>query len=235
MGENICACYVGHHDEAYRWAERHKQEVHPVTGAMQIVEVVERTEEVVRRIVREELVVPPLFRNYEKDYLLALGIPEVWLDAVMAVSDDGGLLEMVSHLPQEAGERLLELADGKPVPRPESLKHVNPYEHPDAQRRFKTIDSKDALREALEFPVGAVGGLPASYSASSCGAYLPRSGEGLRRCRHRQDCCGASPGCMACTETSRGIGAAHDLLANIGIPAWSSGRYPSFRRERGKG
>jgi hypothetical protein len=152
MGENICACYVGHHDEAYRWAERHKQEVHPVTGAMQIVEVVERTEEVVRRIVREELVVPPLFRNYEKDYLLALGIPEVWLDAVMAVSDDGGLLELVSHLPQEAGERLLELADGKPVSRPESLQHVNPYEHPDAQRRFKTIDSKDALREALEFP-----------------------------------------------------------------------------------
>jgi len=152
IGENTCACYVGHHDEAYRWAERHKQEVHPVTGAMQIVEVVERTEEVVRRIVREELVAPPLFRNYEKDYLLALGIPDVWLDAVMAVSDDGGLLELVSHLPQEGGERLMELADGKPVPRPEPLRHVNPYEHPDAQRRFRTIDSKDALREALDFP-----------------------------------------------------------------------------------
>jgi mRNA-degrading endonuclease RelE of RelBE toxin-antitoxin system len=34
QGENVCACYVGHHDDAYRWAERHKQEVHPVTGAM---------------------------------------------------------------------------------------------------------------------------------------------------------------------------------------------------------
>ena len=63
-GENVCACYVGHHDDAYRWAERHRQEVHPVTGAMQIIEFIERTEEVVRKIVREELARPPLFRNY---------------------------------------------------------------------------------------------------------------------------------------------------------------------------
>jgi len=151
-GENVCACYVGHHDDAYRWAERHRQEVHPVTGAMQIIEVIERTEEVVRKIVREELAMPPLFRNYERDYILALGVPPIWLDAVMAASSDDELLELVGHLPQEAGERLLELADGKPVPRPESAVGVDRYEHPDARRRFKTIDSKDALREALDFP-----------------------------------------------------------------------------------
>jgi hypothetical protein len=81
-GENVCACYVGHHDDAYRWAERHRQEVHPVTGAMQIIEVIERTEEVVRKIVREELARPPLFRNYERDYIRALGVQQTWLDAV---------------------------------------------------------------------------------------------------------------------------------------------------------
>ena len=152
LGENICLCFVGHHDDAYLWAERHKQEVHPITGAMQTVEILERTEEVVRKIVREELIDPPLFRKYERDYLLALGVPEIWLDAVMAVWDDNGLLELIRHLPDEAGERLLELADGKPVPRPEPLVAANPYDHPDAKRRFKTIDSKDALREALDFP-----------------------------------------------------------------------------------
>lgn len=152
QGENVCVCYVGHHEDAYRWAERHKQEVHPVTGAMQLVEVVERTEEVVRQVIREEVLNPPLFRNYEREYIVALGVPENWLDAVMAVSTDDGLLELVSHLPQEAGERLLELADGKPVPRPEPVRAISPYEHPDAKRRFKMIDSKDALREALDYP-----------------------------------------------------------------------------------
>lgn len=147
-GDDSCACYVGHHDDAYRWAESHRHEVHPVTGAMQIVEVVE----VVREVVREREVSPPLFAKFDKDYILALGVPPAWLDAVMMASTDDSLLELVSHLPEEAGERLLELADGRPVPRPEPIRNVKPYEHPDARRRFKVIDSKDALREALEYP-----------------------------------------------------------------------------------
>lgn len=147
-GEDVCACYVGHHEDAYRWAESHRHEVHPVTGAMQIVEVIE----VVREVVREKDVSPPLFAKFDRDYILALGVPPAWLDAVMTVSGDEALLELVGHLPEEAGERLLELADGHPVPRPEAVKDIKPYEHPDAKRRFKTIDSKDALREALEYP-----------------------------------------------------------------------------------
>jgi len=34
--------YVGRHDDAYTWAERRRIEVHPRTGALQIVEVRER-------------------------------------------------------------------------------------------------------------------------------------------------------------------------------------------------
>jgi mRNA-degrading endonuclease RelE of RelBE toxin-antitoxin system len=147
-GEDVCACFVGHHEDAYRWSESHKHEVHPVTGSMQMVELLE----VVREVIREKEVAPPLFAKFDRDYILALGVPTAWLDAVMAVSSDDHLLEMVSHLPEEAAERLLELADGRPVPRPEPVKDNNPYEHPDAKRRFKIIDSKDALREALEYP-----------------------------------------------------------------------------------
>src|SRR5690554_4485676 len=44
--------YVDHHDEAYRWAERRKIERHPATGAMQLVEVRERVEEIA--VVRPE-------------------------------------------------------------------------------------------------------------------------------------------------------------------------------------
>src|SRR5690606_29067669 len=46
--ESMLLCYVGHHDDAYRWAERRKLEAHPTTGAMQMVEVRERVEEVVK-------------------------------------------------------------------------------------------------------------------------------------------------------------------------------------------
>ena len=44
---NLLICYVGHHDNAYQWAERRKLEVHPTTGAAQIVEVREVVQDVI--------------------------------------------------------------------------------------------------------------------------------------------------------------------------------------------
>ena len=43
---SLLLVYVDHHDDAYKWAERRKIERHPTTGAMQLVEVRERVEEV---------------------------------------------------------------------------------------------------------------------------------------------------------------------------------------------
>ena len=45
-GASLLLAYVGHHDDAYRWAERRRIETHPKTGALQIVEIRERVEEV---------------------------------------------------------------------------------------------------------------------------------------------------------------------------------------------
>ena len=44
---NLLICYVGHHDDAYRWAERRKLETHPTTGAAQLVEIRETIQEIV--------------------------------------------------------------------------------------------------------------------------------------------------------------------------------------------
>jgi mRNA-degrading endonuclease RelE of RelBE toxin-antitoxin system len=44
--QGLLLCYVGHHDDAYEWAERRKIEAHPKTGAAQIVEIRERIEEI---------------------------------------------------------------------------------------------------------------------------------------------------------------------------------------------
>ena len=42
----MLVAYVDHHDKAYAWAERRRIEAHPRTGAIQIVEVRERVEEI---------------------------------------------------------------------------------------------------------------------------------------------------------------------------------------------
>src|ERR1035437_764108 len=36
---DLLLCYVAHHADAYRWAERRKLETHPKTGAAQLVEI----------------------------------------------------------------------------------------------------------------------------------------------------------------------------------------------------
>ena len=44
---SLLLCFVGHHDKAYDWAERRKLEVHPKTGAAQLVEIRETVKEIV--------------------------------------------------------------------------------------------------------------------------------------------------------------------------------------------
>jgi mRNA-degrading endonuclease RelE of RelBE toxin-antitoxin system len=44
--ESLLLCYVDHHDNAYRWAEQRKIEIHPTTGAAQIIEIREKIQEI---------------------------------------------------------------------------------------------------------------------------------------------------------------------------------------------
>ena len=148
---SLVLCYADHHDPAYAWAEARRLEVHPQTGAAQLVEIKERVEEVVRQVVREEAKEPPLFAEHAPDYLLALGVPAPWLDAVRLVGESG-LERLLGHLPAEAAERLLQLACGEPVPRPVAVTMADPFDHPDARRRFRVLDSQAELRRALDAP-----------------------------------------------------------------------------------
>lgn len=146
---SLMLCYADHHDAAYAWAERRVLDVHPTTGAIQFVEVEERVQEVVRQVVREEE--PPIFAKYAPDYLLALGVPPQWLDAVRTVGETA-FLDLAVNLPSEVSERLLELAEGKPVPRPTTAPPEDPYEHPDSKRHFRVMESRDELSRALAAP-----------------------------------------------------------------------------------
>src|ERR1039458_3401748 len=57
---SLLLCYVGHHDDAYDWAERRKLETPPRTGAAQLVEIRETVKEIVVPIyVQTEVAVAP--------------------------------------------------------------------------------------------------------------------------------------------------------------------------------
>lgn len=123
----------------------------------------------------------PLFAAVSDDQLLGYGVPAEWLEEVKKATEDS-LLALADHLPAEASEALLELATGgrpRSIVRPsvpsadasaddgmllsflveEAVADLAPavvttrsFEHPDAQRRFRTIESPEELQRALEFP-----------------------------------------------------------------------------------
>jgi len=151
---SLLLCYVDHHDKAYKWAEQRKLEVHPQTGAAQLVEVRERIKEIfVPRYIEQEIPAKPaLFADISEGELLGYGVPDEWLDDVRQVDEDG-LLELADHLPKEAAEALLSLAVGeKPKLSDVVPESDNPFEHPDAKRRFRIMNDIEELEAALEYP-----------------------------------------------------------------------------------
>ena len=152
--KSFLLCYVDHHDDAYAWAERRKIERHPKTGAAQIVEIHEKVIEVPTYVAPEqpEPTEPPLFKDVNDDELLTYGVPEDWLDEVQGSTEDT-ILDVAARLPAEAAEAVLDLAVGKtPEVAATSASDADPFEHPDAQRRFRTIEDRDELERALTYP-----------------------------------------------------------------------------------
>ncbi|MBW1790143.1 MAG: ATP-dependent helicase, partial [Deltaproteobacteria bacterium] len=152
----LLLCYVDHHEEAYRWAERRRLETHPKTGAAQFVEIRETVREIViPKYIEVEQTAPskpPLFSDIPEDNLLSYGVPAEWLDDVRAVNEDG-VLDLADHLPSEAAEALLDLATGvTPQIAQTTAVGTDPFDHPDAQRRFRVMNNVEELERALEYP-----------------------------------------------------------------------------------
>src|SRR5262249_35761792 len=92
-------CYVDHHDKAYEWAARRRIEAHPKTGAIQIVEVRERVEEIAPPptiggpLVEPKIDIlssaaPRLFDALTPNDLLTIGVPADWIEDVKQASED---------------------------------------------------------------------------------------------------------------------------------------------------
>jgi hypothetical protein len=174
-GASLLLAYVGHHDDAYAWAERRRIETHPTTGAVQIVEVRERVEAIAAPAPgqsdlgfgAEEIAILPLsgrekgqqpagnmslFATLDRDALLSVGVPDDWI-ADVAKADDDTFLELADHLPAEAAEALLDYVSTGILKVPEPLPAAaDPFAHPDTLRRFRVVENRDELAAALEFP-----------------------------------------------------------------------------------
>ncbi len=177
---SLTLCYVGHHDDAYKWAERRKLETHPRTGAAQLIEVRQRVRKItVPMYSAAEQTVParpPLLAEFSESDLLGYGVPAEWVNDVRAADEDS-LLELADHLPGEAAEALLELAvggtpkpmlpiyvagppeqwalgvrDGEPGEPTRPIVGSDAFEHPDAARRFRTVQDAAELERVLDYP-----------------------------------------------------------------------------------
>ena len=178
--DSLMLCYVDHHDDAYQWAGRRKLETHPTTGAAQFVEVRETVQGIVTQVYvagePQTVSKPPVLGGIADEQLLKYGVPPEWLDDVKGSTEDT-LLYIADHLPGEASEALLELATGgiplaarlSPVVTPSEDQYLaqeavpimvdrfdpsstDPFEHPDAMRRFRIMRDVDELQRALEYP-----------------------------------------------------------------------------------
>lgn len=151
---SLLLCYVDHHDAAYEWAERRKIERHPTTGAAQLVEIRKTVQEIAVPVYvapsKERK--PLLFANLTADALLSYGVPEEWIADVQQADEDS-LFNLTDHLPREAAEALLSLATGEiPKPAETIAAAVDPFAHPDAQRRFRLMVNTEELSQALDYP-----------------------------------------------------------------------------------
>ena len=150
---SLLLCYVGHHDQAYGWAERRKLETHPKTGAAQLIEIRETVQEIfIPKYVEVAQTKSALFAHISESELLNYGVPPEWLADVRAANEDS-LLLLADHLPSEAAEALLDLATGtKPKAAAPVTVGADPFAHPDAQRRFRTLNNPEELKQALDAP-----------------------------------------------------------------------------------
>ena len=162
---SVLLCYVDRHDDAYKWAERRRIETHPKTGAVQVVEVPERVEKVAAPYFTEmdtlaysvadspvQPYLPGPFFSLSEQALLGVGVPEDWVRDIRQVSEDG-FLDIAEHLPAEASEALLDYVSTGTLPKPAPvIPGTDPFEHPDAQRRFRVMENVEELERALAYP-----------------------------------------------------------------------------------
>lgn len=161
-GEVYVLVWVDNHDEAMAWAANRVFEVNPYKGSLQIVNVREVQEALPQKRTRRG----GIFENSDDAQLLSFGIPEILLPAVRGIKDKQELQVLIKHLPAEAAEALVWLAEGIPVDEIREAVAAAPakvkvdtddltaaLQHPDSRRRFVIVQTDSDLNAMLDAPL----------------------------------------------------------------------------------
>ena len=84
---------------------------------------------------------------------MGFGVPLEWLEEVRKADEDS-LLDLVEPLPAETSKALLDLATGG-TPKAAAVvvqPDADPFEHPDALRRFRVVSNVEELERAFDLP-----------------------------------------------------------------------------------
>lgn len=169
QGDVYVLLHVGHHDEAYRWAENKKLAINPVTGAMQLV-VLQAIEEQPTETVRvtpapAPAAGPGLFDPWQDRELMSLGVPEDLIPQVRAIRAEAELDALQQSLPIEAYEGLFLVAAGdsvtsvltgretrvdQPV---DTTNFAGALSAPESQSRFVVVDGESELTAIMNAPL----------------------------------------------------------------------------------
>lgn len=173
-GDVYVLLYVDHHDAAYRWAERRKLTINPVTGAMQVVLVQDAVEKppvlaTAPAIAKPaQAVVPasePLYAGLSDHALMSLGVPEDWLAKVREVRSEEQLDSMQGSLPVEAYEGLFLVTAGDTVDQILNVRETHAHRQvdthdfasalstPESQSRFVIVDDDAAMLAIMNAPL----------------------------------------------------------------------------------
>ena len=172
-GDVYVLLHVDHHDEAYRWAEKRRLAINPLTGAMQLV-VLESVSEAAPVAPTKadgeappsvEVTSKPLFDELSDRDLLGLGVPEDALAGVRNLASDNQLDGMQALLPVEAYEGLFLVAAGDTVSQVLAAREMRvdrPVDTadfaaalvtPESQSRFVIVDNDEAMLAIMNAPL----------------------------------------------------------------------------------
>lgn len=163
VGDVYMLLWVDNHDDAYNWAQSRRFQIHPETGAIQVIDV---SEAPTVSDAKKKEITKGLFDNHRDRELIRLGIPEELIPQVRMLTTEEELEESASQMPEEAYEALFMLAAGfsqeeiyrqmmiqketKPI---DTNDFSAALERPESQRRFALIEDDLALSEVLAAPL----------------------------------------------------------------------------------
>ena len=149
------------HDDAYQWAARHSCNVNPETGALQVYQPRQVTEQSLDLSPADE---PGIFGQLKARELLRLGVPAEMTREVLGIRDEAGLEAIAPRLPVEAYEALFLYMAGEtyeqiihdrdaPTEPVDTTDFAAALDRDDTRSRFVVIENDRELEEMFSAPL----------------------------------------------------------------------------------